>query len=148
MEKKEINMKRTVCLLVMFSVCFFVACTGNSKAATIDYVQKNNMELSQFTEDIISSDGRNDGLTYNGWNVSYWEETGIVEFLVKARGLGSQTSYEGFYFSPDDKPMGFQGAEIEFKEDNAGWRWEESGGDNWNYTERIMENWYWYEMHF
>ena len=30
----------------------------------------------------------------------------------------------------------------------GGWRWEEPGGDNWAYTQRLAERWYWYEMHF
>lgn len=40
--------------------------------------------------------------------------------------------------------------DLEFIEHYPGWIWYEDyeNSDNWEYTEKIMENWYWFEMHF
>ena len=57
-------------------------------------------------------------------------------------------TYKGFYYSPENQPLGFQGTDMDFIEDGQGWRWKEEDGDNWDYTEKIMDKWYFFEMHF
>ena len=61
---------------------------------------------------------------------------------------GSETVYEGFYYSDEDVPFGFQGTSMSFQSDGGGWSWHESDGDNFEYTENILGKWYWYRMHF
>lgn len=64
-------------------------------------------------------------------------------------GFASQTSYNGFYYSSGDVPLGFGGTgDMTLAPSGAGWCWEETEGDNWYYTERLRSGWYYYEMHF
>lgn len=72
----------------------------------------------------------------------------MIEFVVRASGMGSSTAYEGFYYSAQGRPIGFQGTELDFQPDGAGWRWEESGRDNMELTEQILPHWYWFRMSF
>ena len=120
----------------------------DAKPTVINYVQRHSTELMHYAESVIKDNNYNSTATYNGWDVSYWAESNMVEFLVKGFGLGSATTYEGFYYSPDDKPIGFQGADVDFEKESIGWRWEDSTGDNWNYTEKIIDRWYCFKMSF
>lgn len=72
----------------------------------------------------------------------------MVEFFSGAKDLCSEMTYTGFYYSPDDTPRGFQGSEVEFVPHESGWLWQEENGDNRQYTEKIIDHWYWYEVHF
>ena len=76
------------------------------------------------------------------------EMFGMIEFSTFSSGFGSETVYEGFYYSDEDVPFGFQGASMSFQSDGGGWSWHESDGDNFEYTEKILGKWYWYRMHF
>jgi len=136
-----------VFILVLALVAVFLLCR-NSKPLVINYIYKHHTELEQFAESIIVNNHYNMSSTYNGWEVYYWQENDMVEFVVRRRGIVSASTYEGFYYSPDDRPIGFQGRELEFTEGPDGWRWEEIGGDNWNYTEKVAEKWYWFKMSF
>ena len=77
-----------------------------------------------------------------------YPECGMIEFSTFSSGFGSETVYEGFYYSDEDVPFGFQGASMSFQSDGGGWSWHESDGDNFEYTEKILGKWYWYRMHF
>ena len=81
--------------------------------------------------------------------ISYDSRTGQVQFECGVSGFASQTSYNGFYYSPGDVPLGFGGTgDMTLAPSGAGWCWEETEGDNWYYTERLRSGWYYYEMHF
>ena len=79
---------------------------------------------------------------------SSYPECGMIEFSTFSSGFGSETVYEGFYYSDEDVPFGFQGTSMSFQSDGGGWSWHESDGDNFEYTEKILGKWYWYRMHF
>ena len=81
-------------------------------------------------------------------NGSGYPECGMIEFSTFSSGFGSETVYEGFYYSDEDVPFGFQGTSMSFQSDGGGWSWHESDGDNFEYTENILGKWYWYRMHF
>lgn len=127
-------------IAILVAVVLFAADTP--KKSTISYVQKNQAELEEYAAGFSIANG-----SYNGWDVSSWGND-MLEFTVGGSGFGSSTSYYGFYYSPIDVPLGFQGTDVDFVEDKDGWRWEEENGDNWNYTEKITDKWYWFEMHF
>jgi len=134
-------------LLVLISVFVFVY-NKDVKPTVINYVLRNSEELVQYAESVIENNSYNSTAEYNGWDVSYWAESNMVEFLVKGSGFGSATTYEGFYYSPNDKPIGFQGTDVDFTKENTGWRWKDGNGDNWNYTEKIIDRWYWFKVGF
>ena len=112
------------------------------------YVQKNYDELTQFAVEALEDPYDLKARTYNGWIVSCIPSTSVVEFTVRGFGIGPSTEYEGFYYSPDDVPLGFQGTDVELTEVDDRWQWAEEYGDNWGYTEKIVEHWYWFEAHF
>ena len=86
--------------------------------------------------------------TYHGWQVSFYPQSGKIEFQTSAFGLAPSSSYPGFYYAPSGEPMGYQGVEVAFEENGSGWSWEEPEGDNRQYTEQITGNWYWFEATF
>ncbi len=70
----------------------------------------------------------------------------FVEFTCDSWGIGSSTSYYGFYYSPAG-PEPFQGAEVELTPQNGGYAWQ-GEGDNWGVTRQLTGDFYYYEAHF
>ena len=116
-------------LLCALLVCAGLLARGDRRERTARYVQQNRAELEAFAAE-LTADG-----TYNGWTVSYWPELGMAEFETGASGLGSSTSYWGFYYSPEDVPLPLMGAaEMHYAPSGSGWRpWRKSGssGTSW-----------------
>lgn len=137
-------------------LCLIICCTGilflffQYEINTSSFVKKNYKELNEFVNKIKLDNSTKDQQKsfYKGWNVTYWKENGMVEFKKGVFGIGSSTTYKGFYYSPTDEPLGFQGTNIKFEKKGKGWKWKEKKGDNWEYTERIMSNWFKFEIHF
>lgn len=73
----------------------------------------------------------------------------IIEYFCKGAGIAPAGRYAGFYYTSENQPVGFDGTALNFtKTKNGGWRWEEENGDNYEYTERIADHWYYYEAGF
>lgn len=136
-------------LLIMFCLFMLIIQKNNaSKDNIIRYFKMNQQELSFLAEEMILNSKEDTHKTYEEYDVFYWQKNNMVEFIVKKQGIGSANHYKGFYYSPTDKPIGFQGNIVQFRSDGNGWIWEDAIGDNWEYTEKIKECWYYYEMHF
>ncbi|MDO4286322.1 MAG: hypothetical protein Q4C40_01195 [Eubacteriales bacterium] len=132
-------------ILLVIAVASFVS----GKSASIRrFVNSNSVELTQYAQNMIKTGSNGECETYGDYEVTYWADTGMVEFVLRKHGMGSASVYEGFYYSPNDTPLGFQGNQVDFTISDSGWTWEESNGDNWEYTEKILEHWYWFEFHF
>ena len=111
------------------------------------YVRCNYTHLEEFAAEVIQTGAIPDD-RYKRRDVRYYPECGMIEFSTFSSGFGSETVYEGFYYSDEDVPFGFQGTSMSFQSDGGGWSWHESDGDNFEYTEKILGKWYWYRMHF
>ena len=139
-----------ICILCAIAAAGFLYTTAFQKrvekADIIEYVQTNQEALDQFVTGLMA-DPPGD-TAYNGWQVSYYSAVGMVEFITKGSGVGSSTAYEGFYYSEDDCPIGFQGTEAGFVPYDTGWSWDEEKGDNRERTEKITAHWYWFQMNF
>jgi hypothetical protein len=110
-----------------------------SKTKIIAYVKNNQEQLlkvAESNEEFKSSMVEDVNRHYD-----------VVDFECGGKGMGSETYYCGFYYSKDDKPstVWFAGDIIIF---NDGWSSTAESGDNTYYTEKITDNWYFYEMHF
>lgn len=127
-------------------LCVVILQKGSTKSEIFDYVQGNQADLERFAVELIRVNGKD--AKYRNWPVAYYEDVRTVEFLTKGSGLGPVTTYEGFYYSENDVPVGFQGVELDFIQDGDGWIWREPNGDNCNQTERITEHWFWFKMSF
>lgn len=77
---------------------------------------------------------------------------GVVEVYCGGRGFVPSTSYYGFYYSPDDLPLycwdGIGYYTESLKPDGKGFSIKYSDDDNSYYTEKIRDNFYYYEAHF
>lgn len=76
-----------------------------------------------------------------------------VSFFCGGRGFGSATSYYGFYYSSDGSPKDYWcgtsfGSPEQLKPDGDGFSIKYSNNDNCYYTEKIIDNFYYYEAHF
>lgn len=82
-----------------------------------------------------------------------YSDTEIIDVYCGGTGLGSATSYYGFYYSPDGMPKnswcgsGFGNLEA-LQPDGDGFSIKNSNDDNCYYTEKIRDNFYYYESHF
>ena len=76
-----------------------------------------------------------------------------VSFYCGGTGFGSATSYYGFYYSFDGSPKDYWcgtsfGSPGQLKPDGDGFSIKYSNDDNCYYTEKIRDNFYYYEAHF
>ena len=146
--KKRKAVLAAVCVLCILVIAYAAVFQKRvEKADIIEYVQTNQEALERFATGLLADPP---GVTaYNEeWQISWYPATGMVEFITKGTGIGSATAYEGFYYSEDDRPIGFQGTEVDFVRDDTGWSWEEADGDNHERTEKITAHWYWFQMDF
>lgn len=143
---KKTAFRLGILLLLVLVVCFLGY--RDSKWEIMRHIRNNGGDLEQLAQRVISAGEVSPDMKYRNYSISYWEDAPMVEFTVSGWGIGSQTSYSGFYYSPEDALLGFQWTPVTFQPDGNGWRWEESDGDNWEYVEKIKDNWYWFEMHF
>jgi hypothetical protein len=71
-----------------------------------------------------------------------------VFFSCGGEGFGSAASYYGFYYTADNRPVGCDEMDHELIQDPKGWSWMQDNSDNTYYTERIIDNWFYYEEHY
>ena len=84
-------------------------------------------------------------------NKQFWKNDSdgiIIEYFCKGYGIVPAGLYTGFYYTSVDEPTGFQGATHKLTKTKNGWEWREPNGDNFDYTEKITENWYYYKAGF
>lgn len=72
----------------------------------------------------------------------------FIEFDCSGEGFGSAMTYCGFYYAEDDLPIGWSGENVELTQYEKGWRYEEEGAGNIYYTERILDNWFYYQINW
>ena len=69
-----------------------------------------------------------------------------VEFYCGGYGIGSATSYVGFYYTAENDMCAMHSGPL--KPCGKGYEWQEPNGDNRYYTEHICGNFYYYEASF
>lgn len=143
--RKKLLLVGILVLLILSAA--FLGCRY-SKWGIVWHIRHNGGDLEELARQVISVGEVSPDMKYRNYSISYWKEGQMVEFTVSGWGIGSATSYSGFYYSPEDALLGFQWTPVTFRPDGDGWRWEEPDGDNWEYVEKIKDNWYWFEMHF
>ena len=146
-----LSMKKYVAVITAFCILITVAFYFNpaSKRQRIFTMVESNLEpYTELAVQLLATpdnakDTRLDGVK----NISPCQPT-QVDFTCFYRGFGSQTSYQGFYYSADDTPRGMGGTDLSFRKQGKGLQWEEAGGDNTCYIEKIFNNWYYFEQSF
>lgn len=142
-----------------FAVAVLLWCSWNSffpfsKRYAVRYVQAHSAALTEYAQQVIADRPIKELHYQNGWRVNYYADAPtvpaaeIVDFAVGSSGFSSATSYTGFYYSPEDVPLGFQGAVLDLTENDQGWTWQQEDGDNHQTIEKICDHWYWYKASF
>lgn len=120
-----------------------------SKASTFKYVQDNHTQLYKLAQDVI--DGKiHTPFEYEKYTMQYFKSLSVkepvVEFNGYSFGLAPSGYYTGFYYSPNDIPVRFNGSGTAMEPYKKGWTYTIMG--NHGYTEKICDNWYWFEFYF
>lgn len=135
-------MRKLAWLLVL--VLLLTACSADINRETIiRYVENHQAELEQRVET-----GNYEDLGPLVQEVNPGEK--CIEFACGGAGFGPETSYWGFFYSPEDNihavwcapPRGT------LSPDGDGWSWQEPDGDNECYLEHIVGHFYYYEASF
>ena len=72
--------------------------------------------------------------------------TGMVQIQVGAWGLAPSSTHWGVYFSPEDSPLPYDGAQVSLTPQGQGFAWEREG--NIGYTQRLEQDWYFFTASF
>ena len=158
-------MKKTICMLLV--LCMFLPLAGCSekdlagafflslvltsddsadKADIFEFVCEKEDELLKAIEDGDFSAFENQGFIKD-----IDANKMVVDFSCGGAGVGSGTSYAGFYFTPDNDMTAVWCAPFSSSEltpYRKGFQWQEPDGDNRYYVEHICGNFYYYEASF
>lgn len=120
------------------------------------FVLRNEEELTEFTKNYLAVEQRERRHMFEEWK----EENGysvqltglfpedVVAFYMGGFGLVPSAVYYGFYYSPEDIPVGTgEGQLVKAEEDSACWSWQ-GYGDNGGEIRRIKPKWYYYKCWF
>ena len=157
--KKLLCILLVLCMLFSLSSCaekiigsavfLFLVVTGDDSAdkdEVFEFVCEKEEELLKAIEDAEFSAFENKGFIKSiDVNETY------VDFSCGGAGIGSGTSYVGFYYSPNDDMTVVWCAPFSTNSlipSGNGFKWQEQNGDNQYYTEHICGHFYYYEASF
>lgn len=111
------------------------------------YVKVFHKHLENYAESLLDTCESTTSDQYGFWKVTCYPEDELVEFHTGGAGLVFNSTYLGFYYSPDNTHKVFQGADIPLNvnENLADWYGE---GDNWGRSTRLIDKWFWFEANF
>ena len=110
------------------------------------FVQENEAALLKAIEDKDFSDYEN-----KGFIKKIDCDILVVDFSCGGAGVGSGTSYVGFFYTAADDMTDVWCApysEASLEPSGSGFAWQEENGDNRYYTEHICGHFYYYEASF
>jgi hypothetical protein len=123
-----------------------------SKDQIFTLVNQNQELLNNAVSDIYSSGLSDDDIIKSVKKLKGLDEItvkdDIINFDCGGSGFGSSTSYYGFYYTKNENLTAIWCCGGAVVPDGKGWSWKESNGDNSYYTEKISDNFYYYEAHF
>lgn len=157
MVKKALSLLLVVVMLFSFSGCvydvvgsalfLYLIATGDDRADKediFDFVCENEEELLKAIKKSDFSKFKN-----KGFIKEINADDLVVEFPCGGFGVGSGTSYVGFYYTPnDDMTAPWCAASGNLTRSGDGYEWKEPNGDNYYYTENICGKFYYYEASF
>ena len=158
MLKKGLSLLLTVIMMFSLSGCsdvvggsyfLFLVETGEDSAdkdEIFDFVSENEGKLLKAIETGDYSAFENQGFVKD----IDADET-LVDFSCGGAGVGSGTSYVGFYYTSENDIAAVWCAPSSasaLTPSENGFEWQEPNGDNRYYTEHICGNFYYYEASF
>lgn len=158
-------LKKGLCLLLVVIMLFslsgcsekvlgsalflFLVATSDDRAdkdEVFEFVCENEQELLEAIENRNFSAYENKGFIKD----IDADET-VTDFSCGGAGVGSGTSYVGFYYTPENDMAAVWCAPSSasaLTPSGNGFEWKESNGDNRYYTEHICGKFYYYEASF
>ena len=117
-----------------------------SKDDVFEFVCKEEEALLKAIED-----GDFSAFENKGFIKSIDAGTNVVDFSCGGAGIGSGTSYVGFYYTADNDMTAVwcaPSSASSLTPSGNGFEWQETDGDNYYYTEHICGYFYFYEASF
>ncbi len=149
--KNDAEKQRLSSSLKPFAIVFVLllvlgGLSGRDSLAKV-YVKVFHTHLEIYAENLLEECEDTTSDQYGFWKVTCYPEDDLVEFHTGGAGLVFNSTYLGFYYSPDNTHKVFQGADIPLNvNDNlADWYGE---GDNWGKSTRLIDKWFWFEASF
>lgn len=153
-------MKKFVCVLLGLCTMFFLvgyggvfllflsatANDGADKDIVFEFVCEEEAALLKAIEN-----GDFSAFENKGFIKSIDADPNVVDFSCGGAGLGSSTSYVGFYYTADNNMTAVwcaPSSASSLTPSGNGFEWQENNGDNWYYTEHICGEFYYYEASF
>lgn len=145
-EKESLLPSVKLFAVVLLIVVAFVSLFAQD-LLTKTYVKVFHKHLETYAEELLDKCEDTTSDRYGFWKVTCYPEDELVEFHAGGAGLVANSTYLGFYYSPDNTHKVFQGADIPLNvNDNlADWYGE---GDNWGKSTRLIDKWFWFEASF
>ncbi len=118
----------------------------------IGYVLEHVDVLAQFPEDALPEPGKERrefvretlGRGTVVLDVSRYNDN-ILEFYCGGSGMGTSSTFSGFYYSQDDTPFGMDFGDVELTQIGTdSYYWQSEDGYYSIRTERILPHWYYY----
>lgn len=133
-------------VIVMVAVLIKESCSPvNWEKKARELVLENEEELEKIAQQCIAGE---EELNFEGIKkIQYWSDYPLVEFFMGGMGIVPASTYYGFYYSPDDKPMAFMDNGELVTEEKDSWKWT-SVGDNHGHVRKIKDKWYYYDASF
>ena len=154
MKKRVVLIVGAIVIAVLIIGCLFYYYffVRGSFEKVSNYVNDHYEDLQDFVNSIEPNERKN---TINVREFSYgtiprvyvWGDGETVEFHVTGFGIAPSSVEYGFIYSADDSAVGAGNIKDGFETTDKGWKWEEPGTDNYQYIQKIRENWYWFEFH-
>ena len=160
METKPASITRL--LIIVFIICSFVmlsGCMGNDEKS-FDSINKCFLQDFSVIDAAVKNEQYDDATSLR-WIKSVDVSDGYIDFYCGGSGMGSQTNYTGFFFTPDDDPLAMWRKNdpvhhvmtaADFIETEDGWEYRErdhnAGGDNVFIVKKLAPCYYYYYLHF
>ena len=153
-------MRKKIIAIFLFSFLLTISMTGckglfddsHSREEIIAYVNENIEKIKTYEYDKAPKNNKEEERyirqelgSYTIVKDVYLNNDNILEFSCGGTGLSTNSTYSGFYFSKDNTPYGMDFAGCELIEEEPGvFIWQNEDGSHKIYTERIMDNWFYY----
>ena len=153
-------MKRRALLALLAALCLLFSGCANVLWTVMDAATSDEKSFEQlqelFEEDFAVIDsavrsGRASDAEALRWIRSADEDEAYIDFYCGGSGMGSQTNYTGFFYSPEDDPLALwrnSPVRWDFVETEEGWEYVEGGGDNHFLVRQLASGYFYYFMHY
>ena len=157
-------MKKLICVFLVICMLFSLAGCSDVLGGTLFLLLAATSNDSADKDDVFKfvceeeeallkaiEDGNFSAFENKGFIQDIDADKAVVDFSCGGAGIGSGTSYVGFYYTSDNDMTAVwcapSSADLLTPLRN-GFEWQEQNGDNRYYTEHICGNFYYYEASF